>query len=290
MSNFIDNMRFYNVSRVVPAEAQKTITGGRLSGMTDINPMWRLAKLTEIFGPVGLGWAYEIVDKRVEDGIGGEKVAIVDISLYYRDPASNEWSRPIPGTGGAMLIAKEKAGLRTDDEAYKKALTDAISVACKAIGIGANVYWAAGTSKYTSPVPAATPCSKCGKIIVPYTSPKTGQTYTVAQIIAKSAQKYDGKAVCLHCMAADKRAAEATREVVPVAIAECAKVSEVTGHAPSGETYTCSDCGLPVEDAVYGGVTYRAEDVAVGAIRTYNRVLCAHCMDKLRVAAKEASK
>jgi hypothetical protein len=31
--------------RVVPNEAKKEIKGGRLSGFTDINPMWRIKTL-----------------------------------------------------------------------------------------------------------------------------------------------------------------------------------------------------------------------------------------------------
>lgn len=53
-----DNMRIYNAVREVPKEAQKPITAGRLKGMTDINPMWRIKKLTELFGPCGVGWCY----------------------------------------------------------------------------------------------------------------------------------------------------------------------------------------------------------------------------------------
>ena len=46
-----DNLKIYNMIKKVPDEAQKKITGGRLSGMTDIKPMWRIEKLTEVFGP-----------------------------------------------------------------------------------------------------------------------------------------------------------------------------------------------------------------------------------------------
>ena len=60
----MDNMRIYNAVREVPPEAQKPIAGGRLKGMTDINPMWRLKRLTEMFGPCGLGWRYDIVAPR----------------------------------------------------------------------------------------------------------------------------------------------------------------------------------------------------------------------------------
>ena len=52
----MDNMKFYNMGRTVPDEAKKPISAGRLKGMTDINPMWRIKRLTEMFGACGIGW------------------------------------------------------------------------------------------------------------------------------------------------------------------------------------------------------------------------------------------
>lgn len=143
------NLKYYDKLRFVPKEAQKPIQGGRLKGMTDINPMWRIKALTEEFGPVGLGWYYEVTDKQIVDGSGGEKVVFVDINLYVK--FGEDWSKPIHGTGGSSLIAKEKNGLYTSDECFKMALTDAISVSCKALGVGADIYFAADRTKYTAP-------------------------------------------------------------------------------------------------------------------------------------------
>ena len=50
------NMDIYNAVSTVPGSAQKRITGGRLNGMTDINPIWRIRELTELFGPCAIGW------------------------------------------------------------------------------------------------------------------------------------------------------------------------------------------------------------------------------------------
>lgn len=47
-----------------------------------------------------------------------------------------------------MYISKEKNGLYTDDDCFKKALTDAISVAAKAIGIGGKVHFEKDPTKY----------------------------------------------------------------------------------------------------------------------------------------------
>lgn len=142
----MENLELYNAVREVPKEAQKAIGAGRLKGMTDINPMWRIKVLTEQFGICGLGWYTEIIKTWLETGANGEITANVEIRLYIKK--GNDWSRPIQGIGGSKFVAKETNGLYTDDECYKKAYTDAVSVACKALGIGADVYFAKDSTKY----------------------------------------------------------------------------------------------------------------------------------------------
>ena len=142
------NLDLYNRVRVVPEEAKKPIKGGRLNGMTDINPMWRIKVLTSEYGPCGIGWFYKPVKKWTEQA-GGETVAFVDIELFIK--VDGEWSQPICGTGGSKLSQNERNGLFVSDECYKMATTDAISVACKQLGIGADVYFGADITKYDSP-------------------------------------------------------------------------------------------------------------------------------------------
>lgn len=142
----MQNMDIYNAYSNVPAAAQKPIAAGRLKGMTDINPMWRIKSLTECFGPCGIGWYYKATRKWVEQA-GNEAIAFVDIELYIK--VDGEWSMPIIGTGGSMMLTQESKGLHASDECYKMATTDAISVACKQLGFGADVYWNAGRTKYS---------------------------------------------------------------------------------------------------------------------------------------------
>lgn len=140
----MDNMEIYNKLKTVPENAQREIKGGRLKGMTDIKPMWRIQMLTEVFGMCGIGWKATIKNKEIIEGANGEKIAIVDIDLYVK--VDGEWSEAIEGTGGSSFVSKESNGLYTSDECYKMAYTDALSVACKSLGMGADVYW--GDSKY----------------------------------------------------------------------------------------------------------------------------------------------
>ena len=151
-----NNLSIYERVRSVPKEAKKEIEAGRLKGKNDINPMWRIKKLTEVFGPAGFGWYTEIVRTWTEASESGEMAVFVDIHLFVKK--DGEWSKPIYGNGGNRLVANEKKyenGQQVyvpflDDDAYKKAYTDAISVAAKALGIGADVYFEKDVTKYDS--------------------------------------------------------------------------------------------------------------------------------------------
>ena len=143
------NMKIYEATRHVPPEAKKPIPAGRLKGYTNINPMWRIKTMTEQFGICGIGWRVEITKQWLEPSENGEVSAFCNINLFIK--VDGEWSEAIPGTGGAKYVVQEKSGKYVDDEAFKKAETDAISVACKMLGIGADVYWAEDRTKYDTP-------------------------------------------------------------------------------------------------------------------------------------------
>lgn len=145
----MEKMEIYNRVRQVPDEAKKAISAGRLKGMTDINPMWRIKKLTEEFGPCGIGWWTKVTDRWTETA-GDETCAFVDLELYIK--VGDEWSKPITGSGGSKLATKERSGVYVSDECYKMAETDALSVACKKLGIGADVYFSADRAKYSQTV------------------------------------------------------------------------------------------------------------------------------------------
>jgi len=157
-------LTIYEQVREVPKEAQKPFDNGRFKG-TDINPMWRIKKLTELFGPCGIGWYYERLDKWSETLSSGEVCVFVEIALYVKH--EGEWSKPIYGTGGSQLLQMTKKGPYANDEAYKMATTDAISVACKNLGMGADIYWQNDNTKYVDekkPAPAVTEQDRPGLV------------------------------------------------------------------------------------------------------------------------------
>ena len=143
-----NNLELYEKVKAVPETAKKQIQAGNLKGYTDINPMWRIKVLTEQFGICGIGWYTEIIEQWKEQGAGPEVIFFVKLNLYIK--IDKEWTRPIQGTGGSMLINNFSKGAKSNDEALKMAETDAISVACKKLGIGADVYFEKDRTKYNN--------------------------------------------------------------------------------------------------------------------------------------------
>ena len=125
------------------------------------------------------------------------------ISLWYKREDGTR-SEPVIGIGGNMLVANEKNGLYTSDECYKMALTDAISVACKALGFGADVYWSADRTKYTPQQEPQKPpliCVACHKAITGLSTPSGIRT---AEDVASFTRQESGADMCYSCYKAWK--------------------------------------------------------------------------------------
>lgn len=146
------NLEIYNKYRMVPSEAIKPFDNGKFKG-TDINTMWRVKCLTECFGVCGFGWTIKVLRTWTEQGANEEVMAFAEVEMRVK--LNGEWSEPFTATGGNLMIryVKGKNGnasyYSNNDEAFKMAITDAFGVACKYLGIGADVYWSNDRTKYS---------------------------------------------------------------------------------------------------------------------------------------------
>ena len=149
----MSELNLYERFKAPPPEALKKIGSGPLKGKSDINPQWRIRCLTEAFGSCGTGWYTEIVQSwDVVVPETKEILCFCKVHLFYK--TGEEWSKPVEGMGGSMLVNNfAKAGIKTSDEGYKMAETDAISVCCKKLGIGSDVYMGFLESKYNKTPP-----------------------------------------------------------------------------------------------------------------------------------------
>ena len=207
------NLDLYERYAQPPENALKSFNNGKFKG-TDINPMWRIKALTQEFGPCGIGWYTEIVNQWREDTPDGAATVYCHIHLFVK--VGGEWSKPITGVGGNTLHRKTKESSTTTDEAYKMAYTDAMGIACKALGIGANIWWKEARSKYTAndqppekepekaPTPPVDICDDCGDEVTDYI---TASGVTKAAYIANSSRKLYGRCLCGRCTVKAARSA-----------------------------------------------------------------------------------
>lgn len=128
------NLALWNKVSRVPKEHLKGFTrGGGFKG-TAIKPMWSIHTMTEQFGPCGEGWGIGKPDFTVVPS-ENETLVYCTVSVWHGKP-----SNLVYGVGGDKVRAQFSSGPKNDDEAFKKAFTDAITNALKHIGVGADIH------------------------------------------------------------------------------------------------------------------------------------------------------
>ena len=146
-----ENMKYWNAMRHVPESAKKPIEAGRMRGLTSINPTWQKEKMTEAFGPIGVGWKCRFV-REPDTVFNATGEVLVNMSAFVKVRIDEEWTDEIQGFGGCKIFSKERNGLYFDDEAVKKAATNALGNALQYWGVGADVrYENMEDDKYTAP-------------------------------------------------------------------------------------------------------------------------------------------
>jgi hypothetical protein len=134
-----DNLAIWNaLGKTDPKHTKPFSRAGGFKG-TAIKPIWIVHRLTEQFGPCGHGWG--IGEPRFEVVPGdGEVMVYCTVKCWYDDGDEFE-NRNLYGVGGDKVVTKRNDGkLFHDDEAFKKAFTDAVGNAFKFVGVGADVH------------------------------------------------------------------------------------------------------------------------------------------------------
>ena len=118
-----------------PKHTKRFQRAGGFSG-TAIKPIWTILRMTEVFGPCGTGWGMEKPEFEIQAAVD-EWLVFCTVGIWYMD---GEKRGIVYGVGGDKFVVKQKSGLRSSDEAYKMAYTDAIGNAIKFIGVAADVH------------------------------------------------------------------------------------------------------------------------------------------------------
>ncbi|WP_049764598.1 MULTISPECIES: hypothetical protein [Chelativorans] len=140
-----ENTKLWDIlGRTDPKHTTRFKRGGGFSG-TAIKPMWSYRRLTEEFGPCGTGWGVNEPVFQVVPGDNREVLVYCTVSGWYMWDGER---RAVFGVGGDKVVTHIKANTQynrperweNDDEAFKKAFTDALTNAFKLLGVGADVH------------------------------------------------------------------------------------------------------------------------------------------------------
>lgn len=143
------NMRIWDqVEKTDTRYTKKAEVGGQK--ITSLNGTAMVMKATEIFGPVGIGFGWNVVEERFDEGsemvsgegdkrlvLGRELNHTIKIKFWFvLDGQRGE----IEQYGCTRYLYKSKFGTTTDGEAPKKSLTDAIKKSLSMLGFSADVF------------------------------------------------------------------------------------------------------------------------------------------------------
>ncbi|KAA8563247.1 hypothetical protein FX985_03315 [Pseudomonas extremaustralis] len=143
------NMQIWNrVEKTDTRYTKDAKVGGQQ--ITSLNGTAMIMKATEIFGPVGIGFGWTVLEERFDKGaeifVGeGDKRATLGFELNHtvkirfwikHDGERGEFEQ----YGCTPYLYKSKYGTTTDGEAPKKSLTDAIKKSLSMLGFSADVF------------------------------------------------------------------------------------------------------------------------------------------------------
>lgn len=132
------NLRIWDaLGKTDPKQTKGFKRSGGFSG-TAVKPMWSNLRMTEMFGPCGIGWGMEKPTFETHEA-GEEFLVFCTVGLWYLE-ADGSKSAPVYGVGGDRYLLKQSSGPRASDEAFKMAYTDALGNAMKFIGVAADVH------------------------------------------------------------------------------------------------------------------------------------------------------
>ena len=129
----MSNLEIWDRFADIDPSYTKPITGKQYKG-TSPNPQYVIKCLTEVFGPVGVGFGWD-VEREEFTPIGDEILHWCRIRFWHTDRANG-----FSSYGQTKALMKTRNGFMTDEDAPKKSLTDAIVKSASHVGIAANIF------------------------------------------------------------------------------------------------------------------------------------------------------
>lgn len=132
------NLRIWSaLEKTNPKHTKPFKRSGGFSG-TAVKPIYNDERMTETFGPCGIGWGIGKPEYTLVNSGDGAVAVYCVVDIWFMD--GDKRSEPVWGVGGDFAVAKRSSGTFADDEAFKKAFTDAVGNAQKRLGMSADIH------------------------------------------------------------------------------------------------------------------------------------------------------
>lgn len=122
---------------VTDPKAVKPITGKQYSGNSP-KPYWIVERLTDEFGPCGIGWGFNILNERIERFSDSDTLHIAVVRLWYVMDGKRGELEQIGQTKASYMTNAGKFML--DEDAPKKSVTDALIKCASYLGFAGDIF------------------------------------------------------------------------------------------------------------------------------------------------------
>ena len=146
----MDNLKLWSAVKTTDTQYTKKGQGGQ-SGSTSINAHYMMMRATEQFGPIGIGWGYDVLEERIDEAehvymtIGKDRILdginknhTIKLKLWFK--WGDERGSVIDFGHTKYCYKTQRGKWMYDEEVSKKSLTDAIKRCLSKIGICADIY------------------------------------------------------------------------------------------------------------------------------------------------------
>lgn len=131
------NMRLWERVYMTDPKAVKPITGKDYGGNSP-KPYWIIQRLTEEFGPCGLGWGYTIENERFERFSDTDTLHVAKVRLWYEMDGKRGEVVQMGQTKATYMTGNGK--FKVDEDAPKKSVTDALVKCASYIGFAGDIF------------------------------------------------------------------------------------------------------------------------------------------------------
>ena len=169
----LNNKALWESVFVTDPKAVKPITGKDYGGNSP-KPYWIVERLTDVFGPCGIGWGYIIKDERFHAFAESNVLHVARVELWSEYEGKRGSVEQMGQTKAAYVTSRGQ--FKLDEDAPKKSVTDALVKCASYLGFAGDIfsgrwddskYVASAAKEWEGKAPSVTPTSGAEDLIEP---------------------------------------------------------------------------------------------------------------------------